>query len=180
MPERIKSVGVVSGAAPTNAAGVFEGMSKTNQFFMKLAWRLPWLSKLNIHFVGSIIRRNPARYLNSMKFKVHDVDREILARPDIQEMLTQDFGEALRGGPNGMVSDMAANHGRPWGFPLDTIEARVLLWYCALDRSVPPAMGTYLNNAIPDSRFTLVSDAGHLWILLHLREVLNAVLMVSD
>ena len=180
MPDRIRSVGVVSGAAPTNAAGVFEGMSKTNRFFMELAWRLPWLSKLNMRLVGSVIRHNPDRYLNSMKFKVHDVDREILARPDIQEMLTQDFTEALRGGPDGMVSDMAANHGRPWGFPFDKIEARVLLWYCALDRSVPPAMGTYLNNAIPGSQLTLVSDAGHLWILLHLREVLNAVRMVSD
>jgi pimeloyl-ACP methyl ester carboxylesterase len=95
-------------------------------------------------------------------------------------MLTQDFAEALRGGANGMVSDMAANHGRPWGFPLDEIEAKVLLWYCALDRSVPPAMGRYLNNAIPGSQITLVSDAGHLWILLHLREVLNDLLMVSD
>jgi pimeloyl-ACP methyl ester carboxylesterase len=37
MPDRIRSVGVVSGAAPTNAPGVFEGMSKTNRFFMKLA-----------------------------------------------------------------------------------------------------------------------------------------------
>lgn len=180
MPDRIRSVGVVSGAAPTNAAGAFEGMSKTNRFFMKLAWRLPWLSKLNMRLVGSVIRRNPDRYLNSMKFKVHDVDREILARQDIKEMLTQDFTEALRGGPDGMVSDMAANHGRPWGFPLDKIEAKVLLWYCALDRSVPPAMGTYVNNAIPGSRLTVVSDAGHLWILLHLREVLNAVLMVSE
>ena len=41
MPERLTSVGVVSSPAPTNAPGVFEGMSKTNRFFMKLAWRFP-------------------------------------------------------------------------------------------------------------------------------------------
>ncbi len=176
MPDRIKTVGVVSCAAPTNAPGVFEGMSKTNRFFMKLAWRFPRLSTLNIRLVGSVIRRNPTRYLNSMKFKVHEADRQILARPDIQAMLTKDFAEALRAGASGMVSDMAANHGHPWGFPLDKIEVKVLFWYCALDRSVPPAMGTYLNGAVPGSRCTFVSDAGHLWVLLHLREVLDALL----
>ena len=176
MPERLTSVGVVSCAAPTNAPGVFEGMSKTNRFFMKLAWHFPWLSTLNVRLLASVIRRNPARYINSMKFKVHDVDKAILAGPQIQEMLTKDFAEALRGGAEGMASDMAANHGRPWGFPLGKIEVKVLFWFCALDRSVPPAMGRYLNDSVPDSEATFVPDAGHLWILLHLREVLNAVI----
>ncbi len=176
MPERLTTVGVVSCAAPTNARGVFDGMSKTNRFFIKLAWRLPWLSTLNVRFLASVIRRNPARYINSMKFKVHDVDQAILARPEIQDMLTKDFAEALIGGAEGMVSDMAANHGRPWGFPLDKIEVKVLFWFCALDRSVPPAMARYLSDAVPDSEATCVPDAGHLWILLHLREVLDAVM----
>jgi len=176
MPERLTSVGVVSSAAPTNAPGVFEGMSKTNRFFMKLAWRLPWLSTLNVRMLASVIRRNPARYINSMKFKVHDVDQTILARPEIQEMLTKDFAEALRTGADGMASDMAANHGRPWGFSLDKIGVKVLFWFCALDRSVPPAMGRYLNDSVPDSEATFVPDAGHLWILLHLRDVLKAVI----
>ena len=74
-----------------------------------------------------------------------------------------------------MVDDMAANHGRPWGFPLGEIEAKVHFWVCELDRSVPPAMGRYLGNIVPNSETTFVSGAGHLWILLHLREVLTAV-----
>ncbi len=176
IPERLTSVGVVSCATPTNAPGVFEGMSKTNRFFMKLAWRLPWLSTLNVRLLASLIRRNPARYINTMKFKIHDVDKVILARPEIQDMLIKDFAEALRGGAQGMACDMSANHGRPWGFPLDKIRTRVHFWFCELDLSVPPAMGRYLSNTVPNCEATLVPDAGHLWILVHLNEVLTALM----
>jgi pimeloyl-ACP methyl ester carboxylesterase len=175
MPRRLTSVGVVSCPAPTDAPGVFEDMSRTNRFFMKLAWRLPWLSTLNVRLLAAIIRRNPARYINLMKLKVHDVDKKIVVRPEILNMLALDFAEALRAGAAGMVDDMAANHGRPWGFPLDEIEAKVLFWFCELDRSVPPSMGRYLSRTVPNSEATFVPGAGHLWILLHLREVLDTV-----
>ncbi len=176
MPERLTSVGVVACPAPTNAPNVFDGMSKTNRFFKKLAWRLPWLSNLNVRLLASVIRRNPARYINTMKFNVHDVDKFILARPETQELLTKDFAEALRVGAQGMVSDMAANHGLPWGFPLDKIQSRVLFWFCELDRSVPPAAGRYLSSAVPVCEVTFVPNAGHLWILDHLNEVLKALM----
>ena len=176
MPERLTSVGVVACPAPTNAPGVFEGMSKTNLFFMKLAWRLPWLSALNIRLLASVIRYNPARYINTMKYKMHGVDKIILARPEIKEMLVEDFTEALRNGGHGMASDMSANHGRPWGFPLDKIKIKVLFWFCELDLSVPPAMGRYLNNTVPNSEATFIPDAGHLWILAHVNDVLFALI----
>lgn len=176
MPQRLTSVGVVSCPAPTNAPGIFEGMSKTNRFFMKLAWRLPWLSTLNVRLLASVIRRNPARYINTMKYKMHDVDKAILARPEIEDMLIKDFTEALSGGVQGMVSDMSANHGRPWGFPLDKIKIKVLFWFYGLDLSVPPAMGRYLSHTIPNCEATFIPDAGHLWILVHLKEVLCSVI----
>lgn len=175
MPERITAAGVVASPAPTNAAGVFEGMSKTNRFFMKLAWYLPWLSNLNIRLLVSVIRRDPARYINTMKYKVHKVDKIILDRAEIQDMLIRDFTEALRDGSDGMVSDMSVNHGQPWGFPLDKIKINVQFWFCELDHSVPAAMGQYLRNTVPDSEAIFVPDAGHLWILVNLYDVLDVI-----
>ena len=57
----------------------------------------------------SVIRRNPARYIDTMKYKVHYVDKAILARPSVHEMLVKDFAKALRGVTRGMVDDMTAN-----------------------------------------------------------------------
>jgi pimeloyl-ACP methyl ester carboxylesterase len=175
IPERLTSVGVVSSPAPTDAPGVFEGMSRTNRFFMKLAYRMPRLSALNVRFLAHMIRRNPARYINTMKLKVHEVDRQIVARSEIQTMLTQDFTEALHAGAQGMVDDMAANHGQSWGFRLDEIQTKTRFWICELDRSVPPAMGRYLSRTVPNSESIFVPNSGHLWVLEHLREVLDAM-----
>jgi len=175
MPERVTAVGVVASPAPTNAPGVFEGMSKTNRFFMNLAWYVPWLSSLNVRLLAAVIRRNPARYINTMQYKMHTVDKLLLERPEIRNMLIKDFTEALHGGAQGMISDMSANHGRPWDFPLDEITVKVHLWFCMLDHSVPPAMGRYLSKTVPNSEARFVPDAGHLWILVHLNDVLNVI-----
>lgn len=175
MPERLSSVGVAVGAAPPEAPGVFEGMSAVNRFFLRLAWRAPRLSSLNARFVGAVVRRDPARYVNLMQRKLHAVDRELLAQSGIRDMLVSDFTEALRQGSQGMIDDIAANHGRAWGFRLDRIETRVTFWYAEHDRSVPPAMGRYLAGQVPGSEFHLVENAGHLWPLVHLRELLTEV-----
>ncbi len=175
MPERVASAGVVAGAAPTNAPGVFEGISANNRFFLRLAWRWPWASRTNARVLACLIRRSPDWYIRTMQGKVHETDREILARPEIRALLAQDFAEALRSGGQGMVDDLSANHGAPWGFALGEISARVQFWYGELDRSAPPAMGYYLSDQVRGSTFTLVPNTGHLWIFLHLREVINAV-----
>lgn len=106
---------------------------------------------------------------------MHNVDKILLDRPEIQDMLIKDFTEALRGGAQGMISDMSANHGHSWGFPLDKIIIKVHCWSCELDRSVPPAMGRYLSNTIPNTEAKFIPDAGHLWILEHLRDVLDVI-----
>jgi len=175
IPERLTTVGVVASPAPTNIAGVLEGMSKTNRFFMKLAWQLPWLSTMNIRFLVSVIRRNPGRYIDTMQYKMHDVDKAILARPEIRNLMVKDFTEALRSGGQGMVSDMDINHGHPWGFPLDKINIKVYFWFCEMDQSVPPAMGNYLSDTVQGCEATFVPNAGHLWIFDHIGEVLDKV-----
>lgn len=175
MPERLSRVGVVAGAAPTDAPGVFEGMSRVNRFFMRLAWRAPFLSTLNTRFIANVVRRNPERYINVMQRKLHAVDRAALAHPGMRDMLVRDFTEALRQGGQGMVDDMAANHGNPWSFALNQIKAKVLFWYAAEDHSVPPAMGRYLAEQVPGAEYHLVENAGHLWALVSLREVLVRV-----
>ena len=173
MPERLKMVGVVSGAAPTNAPGVMVGLSRVNRFFFKLAWYLPGLSTFNISLVARVVRRFPNKYIDSMKRKLHQADLQVLDRQGVREMLIEDFSEALQQGAQGMIDDMRANHGEPWGFELDSISCHTKIWACEFDRSVSPAMGRYLAENIPGSELVEVRNAGHLWVLTHLKEVTN-------
>lgn len=176
MPARLTATGIVASAAPTNAPGVMNGLSGINHFFFKLAWYAPWLSALNVRFVAAMVRRNPGSYINTMKNKLHAVDRKILERPEIEQMLINDFTEALGRGSAGMVDDMNANHGKPWGFELESIAAPVNFWYCGLDRSVSPTMGRYLAQTVPRSELIEIDNAGHLWMLTHLHEVFTELL----
>jgi pimeloyl-ACP methyl ester carboxylesterase len=70
---------------------------------------------------------------------------------------------------------MSANHGHPWGLPVNKIMTKVHFWFGERDYSDPPAMGKYLSNTIPNNELIFVPDAGHLWILEHLNEVLNVI-----
>ena len=175
MPELLSCVGVVAGPAPTNAPGVFEGMGSVNRFFLRLASSVPAISTLNTRFIAWVVRCNPGHYIDMMQRKLHEVDRAVLADAGIREMLIGDFKEALRQGGQGMVDDMAANHGEPWDFRLDKIKTKVVFWYGALDHSVPTAMGQYLSEQVPNSDYHLVDNAGHLWPLTHLKEILTSV-----
>ena len=62
-----------------------------------------------------------------------------------------------------------------WGFPLGKIKTKVYFWFCEMDRSVPPAMGKYLSDTVPDCDTVFVPYAGHLWVFDRLREVLEKV-----
>lgn len=154
MPAGVISASIVATPVHTDAPGVFRGMSRTNRFFMRLAWRHPWLSELNTRFLGSVIRRGPTRYIRVMKHKVHEIDRRILKEHGIGEMLAAAFAEALHAGAQGRADDMSANHGHRWGFSLAEISAPVHVWACELDLSVPPAMARYLCEQIPNCKLT--------------------------
>jgi pimeloyl-ACP methyl ester carboxylesterase len=64
---------------------------------------------------------------------------------------------------------------RPWDVPLGEIAMPVRLWHGEADAQVPLAIARRLTAAIPDCRASFVPGAGHLWILDHLDEVLEAL-----
>jgi len=49
----------------------------------------------------------------------------------------------------------------------------VYLWHGKEDVSVPPSMGQYMAEYIPNCEATSIEDAGHFWIFEHLPEMLE-------
>jgi pimeloyl-ACP methyl ester carboxylesterase len=177
IPDRLTAVGLMNSPGPPDAPGYFEGMSRTNRFFLRLAARSPWLMRKNMALVTWLVRRNPAKYVQRMAYKFSAPDKAAIARPEIRESLVQNFAEALRQPDSGRAygDDVVLHHALSWGIPLEKISVKVHLWQGENDTSVPNTQARYLAETLPNCQATFMPNAGHLWHLDHMAEVLNTV-----
>tara|TARA_B100000809_G_scaffold258930_2_gene302960 strand:- start:202 stop:387 length:186 start_codon:yes stop_codon:yes gene_type:complete len=53
---------------------------------------------------------------------------------------------------------------------------KVHLWQGLDDHTIPPSMGRYLQRHLPDREVEFISDAGHLWLIEHMGDVLDILL----
>jgi pimeloyl-ACP methyl ester carboxylesterase len=175
MPDRLTAVGIMHSPGPPDAPDYFEGMSRTNRFFLRLAARSAWLMRKNMEFVTRMVRRNPAKYVERMTYKFSTQDKAVIAHPEIRECLLQNFVEALHQADSGRAygDDVVLHHALPWGIPLEQIKVKVYLWQGENDTSVPNTQARYLAETLPNCQATFIPNAGHLWHIDHMVEVLN-------
>lgn len=88
-------------------------------------------------------------------------EQQTLARPEMQNMLSAAFTEALRPGLDGWIDDEHALYGLPWGFDPADITVPVLLWHGQLDTLVPVSHAEWLHQRIPGASLIRNPDAGH-------------------
>jgi pimeloyl-ACP methyl ester carboxylesterase len=100
-------------------------------------------------------------------------DRALLAEPDAGAMLAADVTEALRSGAGGMADDLVALW-MEWGFRIADVRAGVRISHGAEDTRGDPDF-RYLAATLPACRSAVWPDAGHLGVLRHWQEVLEAV-----
>jgi pimeloyl-ACP methyl ester carboxylesterase len=177
IPDRLTAVGLMHSPGPPDAPDYFEGMSRTNRFFLRLAARSPWLMRKNMEFVTWMVRRNPAKYVERMTYKFSAPDKAAIARPEIRESLLQNFVEALRQPDSGRAygDDVILHHALPWGIPLEQIRVKVYLWQGEHDTSVPNTQARYLAETLPNCQAIFIPNAGHLWHMDHMAEVLDTL-----
>jgi pimeloyl-ACP methyl ester carboxylesterase len=65
--------------------------------------------------------------------------------------------------------------GRPWGFSPQEIQVPVDVWHGEDDTTVSIKQARILAEAIPNARSKFFPNEGHLMIISHFEEVLNAV-----
>lgn len=88
-------------------------------------------------------------------------DQDLLkSRPDVLEIFARDTVEAHRQGIAADAQEWQL-YIRPWGFALEDIALPVSLWYGQYDVMVPPAMGRFLDQHLPQSQLHLVEDGAH-------------------
>ncbi|MEV6522532.1 alpha/beta hydrolase [Longispora sp. NPDC051575] len=152
LPDRVTRIGTLAGLAPRDATGLdwTAGMTDGNRVSAGAALRGRAAVATHLAAVGSAALP-----------PLPEIERAVLARPEIGGMVGPAFAEAVRPGLDGWVDDVVALFGEPWGFDPGTITHRVRMWHGALDTLVPAAHGRWLAERIPGAELTVREGAGH-------------------
>lgn len=104
--------------------------------------------------------------LSIVSGKVAQPDKIALRDPELIHVLSASFKEAFRNSLQWPAADVVL-YSRPWGFRLEDIRIPVHLWHGEKDWIVPPEMGRYVAQTIPNCRSTFYADEGHFSIILN-------------
>jgi pimeloyl-ACP methyl ester carboxylesterase len=172
LPDRVTRVGVVSGVGPFDAPGATKGMRWQNRIGFGLGARFPFIARFLMWSMSRRVRRNPARVVDAVARAMSGPDAETVRRPEVRAALARVITEAFAAGHQGAAHDIVVL-GRPWGFALEDVRVPVALWQGEEDALVPPAMGRYQAERIPNCTARFYPGAGHLLVIDRIAEVLS-------
>jgi len=173
IPDRITSAGLFGSVGP-NVPEATEGAIKSLRLLWKVANPLFWLIKQQMKVMAFMAKKNPEKLAIKMRdLELSEWDKVIFDRPEIRNVFKVTFPEAYR--QNGIGSAYDASIPAKWPIPLDQIKMKVYIWQAEPDLLVG-SMSKYISNKIPNSQLQCLPDTGHLWILDHMREVLETLI----
>jgi hypothetical protein len=80
--------------------------------------------------------------------------------------------QAFRLGGRGVVCDYSLLM-NSWGFNLEDILININLWHGEVDITVPPSMGRYLSNTIPNCQASFLAGEEHYLFANHAEDILK-------
>ncbi len=172
IPDRVTAVAVFGAVGP-NVPEAVGGVIPSLKLLWRIARPLQWAVRLQMWLMSLAARRNPAWVVRKMRdLELKDEDKTVLDRPEILELFSVDFPEAYR--QNGIGSAYDATIPATWPIPLEEIQTKVQLWHAERDPLVGN-MTPYLAEHLPKADLRRLPGQGHLWILDHMPEVLEAL-----
>lgn len=173
IPRRLTAASIVSGTAPFDLPGVKETLSKQDQQVYGMADKTPWLFRLMLWKVARDARKNPASVL-SLFTEISEVDKAVLARPNITRAFGQMVVEAFRQGTRGAALDWKLE-ARPWGFALQEIKMPVDIWHGEEDKLLSIEQARIVAKAIPNARVKFYPNEGHTLFVNQFKELLSTI-----
>ena len=126
--------------------------------------------------MAPLARRFPDWFVRQAFRNLPDVDQQVFHdQPDLEPLFHANMGELYRQGGRGPAHELIVVS-RPWGFPLKDIRANVAVWHGEHDANIPPHMGRYLAQSIPNAQANIVPEAGHFLTFSHWEQILTQVL----
>ena len=173
IPDRLNAIGIFGSVGP-NAPEATLGAIKS----LKLLWRLSNplfpLIKLQMRITARYAKRNPGKLAEKMKdLELSEYDKKIFEREEIKQIFETDLPVAYQ--QNGIGSAYDTTIPAKWPIPLEIIESKIHVWHAERD-SMVGNMSKYIADKLPNAELIIVPEAGHLWILDHMKDVLDTLM----
>nr|VFJ57433.1 MAG: Pimeloyl-ACP methyl ester carboxylesterase [Candidatus Kentron sp. FM]VFJ60415.1 MAG: Pimeloyl-ACP methyl ester carboxylesterase [Candidatus Kentron sp. FM]VFK21444.1 MAG: Pimeloyl-ACP methyl ester carboxylesterase [Candidatus Kentron sp. FM] len=175
LPARITGAAIVSGPAPFQRKNPYEGMGPDWQKIFKTSNLPEWLLRPLIALQAYLQKRDPDKGLDDLAAILSKADVRHLQDPNVRTRFKNNAPEATRRGSRGWARE-AKIQLAPWGFQPEEIKIPVHLWYWQDDPAIPPQMGRYLADRIPNTIPHFLPGGGHLSIIDHYAEILQGLL----
>jgi pimeloyl-ACP methyl ester carboxylesterase len=172
LADRLSSLTLVSALAPFDVPGLTEGMAPALAMLPKLARYAPFMLRPMQGATVAFIRRIPEAAVKRLFANLPPGDQVVLQQPELIQTFVRDFPEAYRQGGRGAAHDIYVVC-YPWGFQPAEIRAKTFVWQGEADPNVPPAMGRYFAETIPDCAASFVPGAGHMLFYTHFEAILH-------
>lgn len=174
LPDRVTSVGVVSGPAPLAGAGTSAYLRPSWRRIALMAQVAPWVMRAALWRWGRPVRRDPDRFVEAAVAAMVPSDRRVMNDPNMRAILVENALEVYRQGGGGMYEE-GLLLARPWGFDPQEVRVPVVWWHGEADLTVPPAMGRHMARALPRCDAHFYPDEGHHLLYERWAEILASV-----
>jgi pimeloyl-ACP methyl ester carboxylesterase len=167
LPDRVLACATIAGVGPSGAAGLefLEGMGRENhaEFGAALAGppKLQGYLERQAQALAGLTGEQVAAALGDL---VSPVDVGAITGTFAAYLATTLRRAVASGIWCWFDDDLAFT--RPWGFDLDEVGVPVVVWQGGQDRMVPFAHGQWLATHVPGARPRLLTDEGHLSLVV--------------
>ena len=172
---RVTATAVVSGAGQVGVWASVADFEATDRWLTKIALHAPAVARSTLGVSARFARLAPRTSLRFAKLEMSKSDRAILDEFEDAPAAVAVFTQSCRRTAVGVVDDYAAL-GRPWRFGVEGISVPVRCWHAPTDPLVPIAHSEELVRRIPGAQLARWEGEGHLAIVEHIGEVLDALL----
>ena len=174
VPERVIAGAIISGLAPPDRPGPYQGLPFPNRLLVILGRTTPSLVYLFRRVARSMIMGDPEEVGKKFASSFPEVDQQLILGTEYEQLLVVDIQEGYRQGWQGPAQDDIIINS-PWGFTMAEINVRIDIWQGEVDKNVPLNQGQYQHELLPNSRLRILPGQAHLYLLTHWREILSSL-----
>lgn len=172
LPERVNTATIVAGISPLTFKGSTRGMPAMVRFALWIGGTVPIVVRPYVALMSKMVRK-PALIKKGMTSLLPPNEAALFDEPRFDGFL-ENLGEMTKHGSRGAYADAKAFLGT-WNFECTDIQTPLFLFYGNADKNVPPQMGQYYRNAVPNSKLILYEDEGHFIMYTRAEEIFKSL-----